>query len=84
MCTTIGFWIIYLITVWFWYFQSLIVFINLNILFFVKGNVNLLFREPEKPQIISKHITTEANLGSSAMLETKITGYPKPDIKWYG
>ncbi|CAH1393217.1 unnamed protein product [Nezara viridula] len=48
----------------------------------VQGNVNLLFREPEKPQITSKHITTEANLGSSAMLETKITGYPKPDIKW--
>ncbi|XP_066901444.1 obscurin isoform X2 [Halyomorpha halys] len=48
----------------------------------VQGNVNLLFREPEKPQIVSKHTITEANLGSSAMLETKITGYPKPDIKW--
>ncbi|XP_073994362.1 obscurin isoform X3 [Rhodnius prolixus] len=49
----------------------------------VQGNVNLLFREPEPPKIEKKHEFVDTNIGSSAMLETKVTGYPKPEIKWF-
>ncbi|KAG8233550.1 hypothetical protein J437_LFUL013762, partial [Ladona fulva] len=45
----------------------------------VKGTV----REPEKPKLSTENKTTEVNLGGSAMLEVKTSGYPKPDIKWY-
>ncbi|XP_014257942.1 obscurin isoform X8 [Cimex lectularius] len=49
----------------------------------VQGNVNLLTREPEAAKIKSSTTTYETNIGSSAMLETKVTGYPKPEIKWF-
>ncbi|KAL1110551.1 hypothetical protein AAG570_008079, partial [Ranatra chinensis] len=48
----------------------------------VQGNVNLLFREPEVPHIKSCKKEIEANTGSSTMLETKVKGYPKPEVKW--
>uniref|UniRef100_A0A0A9VUL5 Muscle M-line assembly protein unc-89 n=1 Tax=Lygus hesperus TaxID=30085 RepID=A0A0A9VUL5_LYGHE len=48
----------------------------------VQGSVNLLFREPEAPKVTAVVKEQETNIGSSAMLETKVTGYPKPDVKW--
>ncbi|CAB0012839.1 unnamed protein product [Nesidiocoris tenuis] len=48
----------------------------------VQGNVNLLFREPEAPKVTAVNKVQETNIGSSAMLETKVTGYPKPEVKW--
>ncbi|PNF42107.1 Obscurin [Cryptotermes secundus] len=48
----------------------------------VQGSVNQLAREPEVPKISTESKSTEVGLGGSAMLELKVEGYPKPDIKW--
>ncbi|XP_021942897.1 obscurin isoform X2 [Zootermopsis nevadensis] len=48
----------------------------------VQGSVNQLAREPEVPKISTESKTTEVGIGGSAMLELKVEGYPKPDIKW--
>ncbi|XP_071443881.1 protein Obscurin isoform X2 [Hetaerina americana] len=49
----------------------------------VKGAVQQLMKEPEKPKITTEIKTTEVNVGGSAMLELKASGYPKPEVKWY-
>ncbi|XP_046395310.1 obscurin isoform X4 [Ischnura elegans] len=49
----------------------------------VKGSVKQLMREPEMPKISTEMKTTEVNVGGSAMLELKASGYPKPEVKWY-
>jgi hypothetical protein len=46
------------------------------------GSVNQLAREPEVPKISAESKTTEVGIGGSAMLELKVEGYPKPDVKW--
>lgn len=46
------------------------------------GSVNQLAREPEVPKVSTESKSTEVGLGESAMLEMKVEGYPKPDIKW--
>ncbi|XP_015782492.1 obscurin isoform X3 [Tetranychus urticae] len=48
----------------------------------VQGEVRKLLREPEKPAIKVPLSDVEVNEGASAMLEAKITGYPKPKITW--
>jgi len=48
----------------------------------VEGSINQLHREPERPNITTENKITHANLGSSAMLELKVSGFPKPEIKW--
>jgi hypothetical protein len=49
---------------------------------FIAGSVNQLAREPEAPKINTESKTTEVGIGGSAMLELKVEGYPKPDVKW--
>ncbi|XP_053213912.1 obscurin-like isoform X4 [Panonychus citri] len=49
----------------------------------VQGEVRKLLREPEKPAVKVPISDIEVNEGASAMLEAKITGYPKPLITWY-
>jgi hypothetical protein len=41
-----------------------------------------LAREPEVPKIKTESKTTEVSIGGSAMMELKVEGYPKPDVKW--
>ncbi|XP_069669104.1 obscurin isoform X4 [Periplaneta americana] len=48
----------------------------------VQGSVNQLAREPEIPKISAESKSTEVNVGGSAMLELKVQGYPKPEVKW--
>lgn len=45
------------------------------------GTVN--YREPSAPTIEASMEDVEVNEGASAMLELKITGWPKPRILWY-
>ncbi|XP_049949485.1 obscurin isoform X3 [Schistocerca serialis cubense] len=49
----------------------------------VQGSVNQLLKEPEAPKIVTETKATEVSVGGSAMLELKINGFPKPDVKWY-
>lgn len=48
----------------------------------VEGSINQLHREPEKPNITTENMVAHANVGSSAMLELKVSGFPKPEITW--
>jgi hypothetical protein len=48
----------------------------------ILGSVNQLAREPEIPKISTESKTAEVGIGGSAMLELRVEGYPKPDIKW--
>ena len=41
-----------------------------------------LLRDPEAPKIAANLTDTEVSLGGSAMLDLKVTGYPKPNITW--
>ncbi|ODM95048.1 Muscle M-line assembly protein unc-89 [Orchesella cincta] len=49
----------------------------------VQGGINQLLKEPSAPSITAKLTDTEVSLGGSAMLELKVTGFPKPDISWF-
>eukprot|EP00094_Tigriopus_californicus_P003329 TCALIF_03202-PA protein Name:"Similar to unc-89 Muscle M-line assembly protein unc-89 (Caenorhabditis elegans)" AED:0.27 eAED:0.27 QI:0/0.83/0.76/0.92/0.91/0.88/25/216/2842 len=48
----------------------------------VEGGVQQLLKEPEPPKIISSLGDVDSAVGSSAMLEFKMKGYPRPNIKW--
>lgn len=48
----------------------------------VQGEVRKI-REPEAPRIKASMNDVEVNEGASAMLEAKITGFPRPRIVWY-
>jgi hypothetical protein len=48
----------------------------------VQGTVNELAKEPCKPHLFIDTKEALANVGSSAMLELKVDGFPKPDIQW--
>ena len=39
-------------------------------------------QEPEPPAIISAMGDVNSSVGGSAMLEFKMRGYPRPNIKW--
>ncbi|EEC19673.1 conserved hypothetical protein, partial [Ixodes scapularis] len=47
----------------------------------VQGSV--IKKSPEAPTIHASLSDVEVNEGASAMLELKVTGYPKPKITWY-
>ncbi|RWS25061.1 muscle M-line assembly protein unc-89-like protein [Leptotrombidium deliense] len=49
----------------------------------VQGEVHRLAKDPEAPSIKKQISDIEVNEGSSAMLEVKITGYPRPIISWF-
>lgn len=48
----------------------------------VQGAVKQLVKDPEKPKLESEERRSEVTAGGSAMLDLRIKGYPKPDIKW--
>ncbi|GLG93475.1 Obscurin [Gryllus bimaculatus] len=48
----------------------------------VQGSVNQLMKEPEVPKIVTDTKSTEVSLGGSAMMELKVGGFPRPDIKF--
>ncbi|XP_054277501.1 obscurin-like isoform X3 [Macrosteles quadrilineatus] len=48
----------------------------------VQGSVNQLMREPQKPKLSTEVKKTESAIGGTAMLELKVEGFPKPDVKW--
>ncbi|KAG0722240.1 Obscurin [Chionoecetes opilio] len=48
----------------------------------VEGSINRLFRDPEPPSIKEEMTNTQVSVGGSAMLECKVGGYPKPELKW--
>ncbi len=39
-------------------------------------------QEPEPPKITAALGDTDTSVGGSAMLELKMRGYPRPNIKW--
>ncbi|CAG0908344.1 unnamed protein product, partial [Darwinula stevensoni] len=49
----------------------------------VQGAVHHLLREPEPPSFTLDLTDTEVSMGGSAMLDLKVTGYPKPRVTWY-
>jgi hypothetical protein len=48
----------------------------------VEGSVSQLLKKPEKPGILSPLTGAESSPGGSAMLELKMKGYPRPNIRW--
>nr|CAD7588174.1 unnamed protein product [Timema genevievae] len=48
----------------------------------VQGSINQLQREPVPPKVVVETEATEVSIGGSAMLELKVQGYPKPEVKW--
>ncbi|RWS07258.1 muscle M-line assembly protein unc-89-like protein, partial [Dinothrombium tinctorium] len=48
----------------------------------VQGEVHKLIKDPEPPEIKVQMSDLEVSEGASAMLEAKVTGYPKPKITW--
>lgn len=57
-------------------------FLTITSLVLIPGVVHQLLREPEKPQLIIEHKEAIAPIGSSAMIELQVKGYPKPEVKW--
>ncbi|XP_067145351.1 LOW QUALITY PROTEIN: obscurin-like [Centruroides vittatus] len=49
----------------------------------VQGSVRKLLRDPEAPKIKASISDVEVSEGASAMLELKVTGYPKPNVTWF-
>ena len=39
-------------------------------------------QEPEPPKILNALADTDTSVGGSAMLELKMKGYPRPQMKW--
>ena len=48
----------------------------------VEGGVTQLLKEPEPPKILAALGDVDSSVGGSAMLELKMRGYPRPNIKW--
>uniref|UniRef100_A0A1B6FN80 Obscurin n=1 Tax=Cuerna arida TaxID=1464854 RepID=A0A1B6FN80_9HEMI len=48
----------------------------------VQGSVNQLMREPQKPKLTTEVKTQQTSVGGTAMLELKVEGFPKPEVKW--
>ncbi|CAH0724488.1 unnamed protein product, partial [Brenthis ino] len=46
----------------------------------VQGAVNILHREPQKPELVIEHREAIVSSGGSAMLELVCKGYPKPNV----
>ena len=41
-----------------------------------------IFQEPEPPKILAALGDVDSSVGGSAMLELKMRGYPRPNVKW--
>ncbi|XP_063238451.1 obscurin isoform X6 [Bacillus rossius redtenbacheri] len=48
----------------------------------VQGSVNQLLKEPQPPKVSGEAESVEVSVGSSAMMELKVQGFPKPEVKW--
>lgn len=48
----------------------------------VEGGVTQLLKEPEPPKILAALGDVSSSVGGSAMLELKMRGYPRPNVKW--
>ncbi|XP_046661147.1 obscurin-like isoform X1 [Homalodisca vitripennis] len=48
----------------------------------VQGSVNQLMREPQKPKLTTEVKKQQTSVGGTAMLELKVEGFPKPEVKW--
>lgn len=48
----------------------------------VQGEVNRLLRDPEPPRFETQLSDTIVNQGSTATIEVKVKGYPRPTITW--
>ncbi len=46
------------------------------------SSTRLFTQEPEPPQILAALGDVDSSIGGSAMLELKMRGYPRPNIKW--
>ena len=51
---------------------------------YIDGTNMILFspQEPEPPKILNALADTDTSVGGSAMLELKMKGYPRPQMKW--
>ncbi|XP_021952038.1 obscurin isoform X2 [Folsomia candida] len=49
----------------------------------VQGAIHQLLKEPCPPTITAELADTEVGVGGSAMMELKVSGYPKPQVSWY-
>jgi len=48
----------------------------------VEGSVTQMLKEPEPPKILAQLSPAETSPGGSAMMELKMKGYPRPNIRW--
>ncbi|XP_055374379.1 obscurin isoform X3 [Condylostylus longicornis] len=48
----------------------------------VQGAIQMLYREPEKPQLIVEHKEAIAHVGGTAILELTCKGFPSPAVQW--
>jgi len=48
----------------------------------VEGSVTQMLKAPEPPKILAQLTPAETSAGGSAMMELKMKGYPRPNIKW--
>ena len=55
-------------------------FYNSKIFIKFTGAVNILHREPQKPELVIEHREAIVSSGGSAMLELVCKGYPKPNV----
>jgi len=48
----------------------------------VEGTVSQMLKAPEPPKILAQLSSAESSPGGSAMMELKMKGYPRPNIRW--
>jgi len=48
----------------------------------VEGSVTQMLKAPEPPKILAQLTSAETSPGGSAMMELKMKGYPRPNIRW--
>jgi len=48
----------------------------------VEGAVSQMLKAPEPPKILAQLTSAETSPGGSAMMELKMKGYPRPNIRW--
>jgi len=48
----------------------------------VEGTVSQMLKNPEPPKILAQLTAAETSAGGTAMMELKMKGYPRPNIKW--
>ena len=48
----------------------------------VEGTISQMLKASEPPRILAQLTPAESSSGNSAMMELKMKGYPRPNIKW--